>query len=266
MPTVDELIAELGIEIPQEKKDVVTKWNGYFTDADNKLSTATKLQKDAEENLRRVQEEQKEIQDHIAEFGASEADLAALRANNAAMAASLEEVKKLGFTNINIPEAPKPSGTVKKPNEFDPQGFRQDVNATLVTGFDVMNRYQRLYGKALPDDIGQLANEANAARKPFAQYVSEKYDFAGEQKRQQDAAQKAHDEAIAAAAVKKYQEDHPNVRGNPELNSGRESQFSEVKTDKTPKDLREYSNMTDAEKLRRSKQRVMQVVAQRAGR
>ena len=48
------------------------------------------------------------------------------------------------------------------------------MNATLVHGFNVMNRYQRLYGKALPDDVDALAREAKARNMHFTDWAAQK--------------------------------------------------------------------------------------------
>ena len=162
--TLTDLASELGIEVStlQSKPDVVAKWNGYLSEADTKYTQATNAQKDAETKLEAVKNEQRVIDENIASFGMTEANVAALRANNAAMEASLKALKEQGF-DVKIPEAPK----AETKTEFDPNGFRADVNRTLIEGFNVNNRYQRLFGKALPDDVDALAREASRARMPF---------------------------------------------------------------------------------------------------
>src|SRR5271170_5929078 len=143
--SLDVLAQELGIplETLQAKPEVTAKWNGYLNEASTQYTQATAAQKDAEAKLAAVENEQRVINDQIASFGMTEANVAALRANNAAMEASLKTLKEQGFA-VNIPEAPVV--TQPKTNEFDPNAFRNDVNSTLAQGFNVMNRYQRLFG------------------------------------------------------------------------------------------------------------------------
>src|SRR5271170_4496492 len=131
--SLDVLAQELGIDPTtlSAKGDVVAKWNGYLSEADNKYTTATAAQKDAEAKLSAVENEQRVINEQIAAFGMTEANVAAMRANNAAMEASLKTLKEQGF-DVKIPEAP--TVTQPKANEFDPNAFRNDVNTTLVQG------------------------------------------------------------------------------------------------------------------------------------
>src|SRR5271170_6719923 len=221
--SLDVLAQELGIplETLQAKPEVTAKWNGYLNEASTQYTQATAAQKDAEAKLAAVENEQRVINDQIASFGMTEANVAALKANNAAMKASLEELIKQGF-QVTIPQ--EPAVITPKTNEFGPNAFRNDVNSTLVQGFNVMNRYQRLYGQPLPDDVDSLAREAAQARQPFQQYVAQKYDFVGQEKKiaaEATAKQKAE---WQAEAVTKYKEDNPIHAGNPELMRGRNSQ------------------------------------------
>ena len=86
--TLDVLAQELGIDPATlaAKGDVVAKWNGYLGEADTKYTQATAAQKAAEKALEDVKNEQATIDQNIAAFGMTEANVIALRANNAAMA------------------------------------------------------------------------------------------------------------------------------------------------------------------------------------
>lgn len=242
------LAAELGIDPAtlQAKPDVVAKWNGYLSEADTQYRSAKEMKEDAEAKLAALETENATINTNIEKFGYTEATIAALKANNAAMEASLKELQTQGF-DVKIPTAVAPAAP--KPAEFDPSKFQQDVNATLIHGFNVMNRYQRLYGKALPEDLDALAREAVAAKKPFQQYVAEKYDFAGEEKRQSDAAAKKHDEEIAAKAVAEYREKNPITAGNPELQRGVASRYPQVVKARETGDNKNFANMSAREKI-----------------
>jgi len=116
-----------------------------------------------------------------------------------------------------------------------------------------MNKYQRLFdGKPLPDDLDVLAREATAARKPFPQYVAEKYDFAGQEKKLNLQTQQKHDEEIRAAAIREYQEKHPVTHGNPELQRGAPSRYSQVARPREGQDLKTFGNLSARQKIAQS--------------
>lgn len=252
--TLDVLAQELGIDVATLKPEAVAKWNGYLTEADTKYISATQAQKDADAKLAAVKNEQKVIDDNIAAFGLTESNVIALRANNAAMEATLKELKAQGL-DVKIPEAP----TVPKPNEFNPDTFRQDVNNSLILGFDMNNRYQRLYGTAMPDDLSVLIREAQQVRKPLTQYVAEKYDFAGKETALKTEAQTKRDAEVAAAAVKKYQEEHPVTQGNPELQRGVASRYPTMPK-REAGDNKNFANMSARQKIAASVGRTRQAL------
>ncbi len=239
----------------QSKPEVFKKWNGYLTEADGKYATATRAQKDAEAALAAVKEEQRTIDERIASFQLTEAEVMKLKANYAALEAQAKTLKAEGL-DLNIPDPVK----TNEPAAFDPNTFRQDVNSTLVTGFNVMNKYQRIYGKALPDDIDALAREAAAHRMPFADYAAKKYDFAGEEARQATAKTAAREAEIKAQAVKEYQEAHPEVRGNHELMSPGTSRFPELAKRPSPQKHENYGG-TPAQRIARSVKRSIEGLA-----
>lgn len=256
--TLDVLAQELGIDPAtlSAKGDVVAKWNGYLSEADNKYTQATAAQKEAEVKLAAVEAEQAVIDENIAKFGMTEANTAALRANYAAMEASLKALKEQGF-NVNIPETPKVTEPVK--NEFNPDAFRNDVNQSLILGFDMNNRYQRLYGQPMPDDLQTLLREAQQARQPLATYVATKYDFTGREKTQREESQKKHDDEIRAAAVKEYQEKNPVTAGHPEMARGVASRHPQVVRER-PIAEKGFGNLSTREKIAQSVARTRQVL------
>jgi hypothetical protein len=254
--TIDDLASELGIDAATLKPDARAKWNGYLTEADTKYQQATTAQKDAEAKLKQVIEEQKVIDQNISSFGMTEANVIALRANNAAMEATLKTLKSQGL-DVNIPEAP----AAPKQDQFDPTKFQQDVNQSLILGFDMNNRYQRLYGTAMPDDLSVLLREATQARQPLQQYVAAKYDFAGREKSQREEAQKKHDDGIRAAAVKEYQEAHPVTQGNPELQRGVSSRHPQLAKPREGADGKTFANLPARQKIAQSVGRTRQALA-----
>ena len=238
------------------KGDVVAKWNGYLSEADNKYTSATQAQKDAEAKLAQVKEEQRVIDENIASFGMTESNVIALRANNAAMEATLKELKAQGL-DVKIPEAPV--ADPNKKTDFNPDAFRQDVNNSLILGFDMNNRYQRLYGTAMPDDLSVLINEAKQVRKPLTQYVAEKYDFAGRETTLKTEAQAKRDAEITAAAIAKYKEDNPVTQGNPELQRGVASRYPQMPK-REAGDNKNFANMTARQKIAQSVGRTRQAL------
>ena len=163
--TLDTLADELGIprETLASKGDVVAKWNGYLSEADTKYSQATQAQKDALATLEAAKNEQRVIDENIAKFGMTEANIIALRANNAAMEAQLKTLKEQGL-DVTIPTAPP----VNQPAAFDPNSVpAHDVNTTSKYGFKASNEYQRIFGKPIPDDIDVLADEGCATADAF---------------------------------------------------------------------------------------------------
>lgn len=261
MPTIAELATELGLDVSTFKPDAVAKWNGYLTDADTQYQTAKQLQVASEANLRKVQEEQDAINTYIDQYGTSETTNAALRANNAAMEATLKSLKEQGIA-VDLP-TPVAQPTNNKPvaNAFDADKFRTQVGSTMAQGFNLNNKFQTLFGKPLPDDIEVLASEAQSARKPLYQYAAEKYDFAGEEKRKSEAASKAHDESVAAAAVNKYKEENPNTSGNPFQTPGGDSRYPQILKPRDAKDLKSFANLSPREKIAQSVARSREAIS-----
>ena len=249
--------AEFGIDPAtlQSKPEVFKKWNGYLTEADSKYSSATEAQKQAQAALDAVKNEQAAIDEKIKSFSLTEAQVDTLRANYAALEAQAKALKAQGY-NLNIPETPvAPAKT-----EFDPNRFQQDVNGSLVAGFNVMNKYQRIYGKALPDDLDALAREAAQARMPFSQYVEKKYDFVGEEARQATAKTAAREAELKALGAKEYADAHPVTAGNHELVTPGASRFPELAKRPTPQKHENYGG-TPAQRIARSVKRSLEGLA-----
>jgi hypothetical protein len=240
----------------QAKPDAFKKWNGYLSEADTQYKTAKQLKDEAQATLDAVKAEQAVIDDRIANYSLSEAEVDTLRANYASLEATVKTLQDAGYKGLKIPEPVKKN----EPAAFDPNRFQQDVNGTLVAGFNVMNRYQRLYGKALPDDLDALAREAKSRNINFTDYVAQKYDFAGEEKRQSQAASQKEKDEYAALKVKEYQEAHPVTAGNPELLSSGASRFPELAKRPTPKAHENYGG-SPAQRIARSVKRSMEGLA-----
>jgi len=257
MPSLAELETELGLAAGTltGKPDVSKKWDGYLNEGETKLSQAQKSLQDAQ-NLQRV------IDDNIAATGLTEANMAQLKASNAALTAALEEVKKQGFNGITIPDF-KVHGTTT----VDPM---KSLEATIVGGFTAMgqtfnvaNKYQRVFGKPMPDDPTTLADEARSRKLDVATWAEQKYGFtAAEQKATQESAQKR-DAEIAAKAVAEYKEKNPSVAGHPELNGGLPSNYPAMPKPREANTVREFSSMNARQKIAEGMKRATQAVDSR---
>lgn len=254
--TVEEILADLGVTVDPAKAANVAKWNGTLSttqqEAAQKMEAAQKALTDAQ-NLQRV------IDENIAANGLNEANMAQLRASNAALAAALAEVKKAGFSNITIPDFNV--GVPATANPID------ELKSLIVKGFttssqlqNIAIRHQRIFGKPLPDDPTALADEAAARRMEPAAWAEQKYGFAAAEQRAQADAAKAHDEAIAAKAVKDWQEAHPLTTGHPDLNGGLPSNYPAISAVRETKSVAEFSRLPAREKIKDSMQRVTQAV------
>jgi hypothetical protein len=253
MPTVQELATELGIDLGTLKPEAVTKWNGYLTDADAKYRSATELQQQAENNLRKVKEEQEQIDSYIAQYGASEDTRVALEANLAAYKAVVDNIKSQGInveipTLKTVPAVATPAANGGKP-AFDPDKFRGSVSNVIAQSMNLNNRHLALFGKPLPVDIDALAAEAHAAGKSLYEYGAHKFDFAGEESRKSAAAQAAHDKEVSDRAVAEYREKNPVTNGNPFLQGGGDSAHAQVRKPMEVKDQRDFQNLSPRAKI-----------------
>lgn len=151
----------------------------------------------------------------------------------------VESAKESGFIPADAPAAAvtvtqtRDGGGRFVPGANDvpgsPKFMTQDEGWTaLSTASWAMAEYSRLNeGKPIPDDIADLVKESQSVRKPFKQYVEEKYNFGGRRKEIAEAAQKAHDEKVAKDAVAKDRQEQAERYGsNPDLRPGATSLHS----------------------------------------
>ena len=245
--TIEEILADLGIpaETIASKKDAVASWNGKLTadaqDAQRKLQDA--------QNLKAV------IDEDIAKNGVNEANLAQLRASNAAMAAALAEVKKAGFTGITIPDFPTTNPAPVNPID--------GIKNTVVGGFtdimqlqDAQSRYFRIFGKPMPDAPTALVGEAKARRMEVGAWAEQKYGFPAAEQAAQAASAKKHDEEVAARAVEDWRAAHPVTTGHHELGAGVPSNYPNIPKPSDANGAREMAGKSPMEKIRIARDRV----------
>jgi hypothetical protein len=258
--TVEEILAELGVTVDPAKASVVKKWNTTLSaaqgDAQTKLAAAQKQMEDAQA-LQRV------IDDNIRTAGLTETNVAQLQANNAALTAAnaalvaaVENIKKQGFTGLNIPDLPKitPAATVDpidKLQETILQGFT-NIGQTL----NEMNRYQRITGKPLPEDPVVLADKAKNARMSVHDYVEQTYKLADLERTQAATAAQKEKDDYAAQKLEEYKAAHPITTGHPELGSGVPSNYPNIPKPSDAAGVREMSGKSPMEKIRMARDRV----------
>lgn len=266
--TVEEILAGLGVTVDPAKNDAIRNWNGKLaaleTDAQTKLADAQKQLQDAQA-LQRV------IDDSIRTSGLTEANMAQLQANNAALTAALaardaaiEEIKKAGFTGLNIPELPKVNTA---PVPKDPV---KELTETIMKGFSVMgetmnelNRYQRVFGAALPEDPATIAERANKSRLSVHDYIEQTYKVSAKEQEKAQAAETKRMEGLKAKWEEEYKAAHPVTNGHPELGVGGPSNYPNIPKPSDAAGVREMAGKSPMEKIRMARDRVSKEVQTR---
>ena len=260
MATVEEILAELGITPDPAKAAVVKKWNTTLSasegDAQTKLATAQKKMDDAQA-LQRV------IDENIRTAGLTETNVAQLRANNAALTAAnaslvaaVEEIKKQGFTGLNIPALP----ALPQPAKVDPIDALQQ---TIMNGFtnaaqamDEMTRYQRITGKPIPENPSMIADKAAKARMSVHDYVEQTYKLSELERTQAATASQKEKDDYAAQKVEEWKAAHPVLTGHPELGPGVPSNYPNIPKPSDAAGVKEMAGKSPMEKIRMARDRV----------
>ena len=259
--TVEELAAELGIpaETLAAKPDVVKKWNSTFATTE---SNATQKLADAQKQLTDAQNLQRVIDENIRTAGLTETNMAQLQANNAALTAALESVKKAGFTGITIPDLPKPGTSTVDPMDT--------LKNTIVQGFtnigqtlNEMNRYQRVFGAPLPEDPQTIADRAAAARLSVHDYVEQTYKVSAKETELATASRQKEMDAYAETKINAYKEAHPSTAGHPELNGGLPSNYPTMPKPREATSVREFASLPARQKIADAMQRATKDVSAR---
>lgn len=265
MPTVEEIAAEMGIDLATAKPEGVAKFRTYVADADKKYADAKTLATQAERNLAAVQQEQDEINTYIAQYGTSEEARAATEANLAAYKAVVDNLKEKGIA-VDVPQlktvAAAGGGNAGggKPT-FDPDKFRGAVSTTIGDLTDLNNKHIALTGQPLPDRSQALADEARKAGKSLYDYGAEKYDFAGKEKAKADAATAEQEAKWKKAGADEYAAKHPNVAGDPNQARGVESGYPQLTKPREAGDLTKFANMNPRQKIAASVARTREAIA-----
>jgi hypothetical protein len=248
--TIEEILAEFGVpaETIAAKKDSVAKWNGQFAEADTKAAAAQRALAEAQ-TLDQV------VRDTIADNGITEQTVIQLRASNAAMQAALKQVKDAGMTGITIPDF-----NIAEPAKTDPvadlQKFIAGGFANLTQAANVSNRYQRIFGQPLPEDISTLAGEAAAHRMNLDVWAEQKYGFSAAEKKATAEAAAKRDAEISSKAVEDYKAAHPATAGHPELGAGVPSNYPNIPKPSDATGVREMAGKSPMEKIKMARDRV----------
>lgn len=263
--TVDEILAELGVTVDPAKTSVLKTWNGKLaaleTDAQTKLADAQKQLADAQ-GLQRV------IDDNIRTSGLTEANLAQLQANNAALTAALasrdaaiKTIKDAGFTGLNIPDLP----AINQPVAKDPL---KELQETMMGGFaaagqamNESNRYWRAYGQPLPVDPAALPDLAKKGGfRSIRDYMEATYKVAEKETASAAAAETKRIADMKAKWEEEYKAAHPVTAGHPELGSGVPSNYPNIPKPSDATGVREMSGKSPMEKIRMARDRVSKEV------
>ena len=265
--TVEEILADLGVTLDPAKAEAAKTWNGKLSaaqgDAQTKLTAAQKQMEDAQA-LQRV------IDDNIRTAGLTETNMAQLQANNAALTAAnaaltaaIEDIKKQGFSGLNIPALP----AITQAAAPDPLKTLQE---TIVKGFtqmgqtvNEMNRYQRVFGAPLPEDPATLADRAANARLSVRDYMEQTYHVTAKEKEIADQRVQKDRDDYAAKKLEEWKAANPVTAGHPDLNGGRPSNYPDIPKPREAKDIRAFSSMSPMQKIQDAKARVTKEVQAR---
>ena len=260
--TVEELAAELGIpaETLAAKPDVVKKWNKSFattqSEAQAKLDAALQKVQDAKDIERITNESINAAQ--LTEFNVAQiqANNDALTTANAALTATIESLRKQGFTGLNIPELPKvntvtPPDPTKSLTDLITKGFTQ-MGQTM----NEVTRYQRVFGTPIPEDPATLADKAAAVRLSVHDYVEQTYKVSAKEQELSAASRQKELDAYAAKKLEEYQAAHPVTTGHPELGPGVPSNYPNIPKPSDAAGVREMAGKSPMEKIRMARDRV----------
>jgi hypothetical protein len=141
-----------------------------------------------------------------------------------------------------------------------------EIETRLVNGLSnigwAMQTYQRLHNGVLPDDIDKLAEEATRSGRPFRDYVSSKYDFAGKQRELQQKQQQEHDDRIRRDAVAERDKVWAERTGNnPDIRPAAQAQYTEVRRAVDAGQRADPLKLTDRERTRVTRQQIRERIS-----
>ncbi len=265
--TVAEILKETGMTEEQIAALDPKVTTGFTTI----LSTAEQAQNKAELAQRATNEKfETEISPALDAWANEKASLSSkIAAYDAALKAAEEGGFKIPDILKTAVVTPTPAratdgkfvpGTTGSP-EFV-KSLRDDLGASFSFVADTTWKYRQLYGAEMPDSPTTIIREAAAQRMQPADYAAKKYNFAGKEAEKTAADAKAHDEAVAKAAVeendKKWAE---RVGSNPMVRQGEESRFSAIRTAVSKNERPNPIGLTREERHRSTSQAIQKEIA-----
>lgn len=243
-------------------KEVSTTLEGYVSEADTKLQSATTEAEKAEEARRQAELERQEINQYVEKYGTSLTQMADVQAKYDATLAYLKTLKAQGF-DIKFPgveEGAKPvvpGSPAMGANAVDENKILGRVGDVMGQYLDANNEHIRLFGVPLPDSSLALGEEAARARKPIGVYIAEKYKFKERQTtKEQEAFQKRVDDAVKLRLDEALRAEAEKRGSNPNLRPGESSRSSFVPKIKGEEFHKSDGNVPTRERHQRLLQKV----------
>ena len=244
-------------------KEVSATLEGYVSEADTKLQTATTEAQKAEEARRQAELERQEINTYVEKYGTSLTQMADVQAKYDATLAYLKTLKAQGF-DIKFPGVEEggakpvvPGSPAIGANAVDENKILGRVGDVMGQFLDANNEHIRLFGVPLPDSSLVLGEEAARARKPIGAYIAEKYKFKERQTtKEQEAFQKRVDDAVKAKVDETLRLEAEKRGSNPNLRPGESSRSSFVPKIKGEEFHKSDGNVPTRERHQRMLQKV----------
>ncbi len=264
--TIAQIAAELGIDQATlaSKQEIISRYDNQIAGFETSAANAQNTLNEAQRIKAQAETLQATIDQNIANFGINESTTIKLKAQLEAVKAAAKVLEEQGGTklDLNLPDfsAQAPVDPVKNLESLIVRGFT-NINQTT----EANNRHIALYGKPMPDAPSVLADEAAQMRMPVLQWADQKYKLTAKAQEIQAAAQKDHETKLVEKAIQEYKEKNPSYAGNPELNGGFPSNFSQVPAPRDGKTVREFSGMSTREKIQNAMSRARDAVASSSG-
>ena len=240
MPSVEEVLRQSGLSDEQIKAldaKIISGFTGVLSAAESDRQAAAQARESAEIAKRSNEKFYDEtIAPSLNNWATEKANLEA----QAAFYRTQNEVARAGgFQFVEAPGQPRndqgryvagaPGSTRGSPT-FTMEAIDQRLGNGISNALWALQEHQRLTsGQFLPDPVDKLAQEADAQRLPFRDYVARKYDFQGKQAALQQKSQEEHDNKIRQQ-VQAERDRHwaEKIGSNPDIRIAQSSRFADV--------------------------------------
>ena len=237
MPTVAEVLKAANVKeevVAGLPPEVINALNGYVSGAETTLQTAAQKEAAAAEALRQATLEKQDVTEYVEKYGTALTKTASVEAENKALRTYLESLKTQGFeVQIPVAETAKavvPGSPAIGANAVDAEKKILNTVGTVMAAYtNANNEHIRLYGTPIPDSFEELTEAGQNSRKPFSQYLSERYKFSETRKTKETEAYETRVKADAAKIVAEERRKDAELRGsNPNLRAGESSRNSVI--------------------------------------